>query len=108
MLLGAFARERFDFFANPPTVPASLDSLGLPELKQLRDRLRVKVAILLLTTPASAARPETWRWLGERLAARRELQGGDETAVLASIGGLLDVVTGLSMSGRSNVTEAVA
>jgi hypothetical protein len=89
-----------DFFANPLAVPASLDSLSLPELKQLRDRLRVKVAVLLLTTLAKAARPETWQWLEEKYAARRELLGGDETAVLASTHGLLDVVTGLSMGGR--------
>ena len=57
--------------------------------------------VLLLTTPASAARPGTWQWLGERFAARRETQGGEE-AVLASVHGLFDVVTGLSRSGRPN------
>src|SRR5262249_46650398 len=97
-----------DYFANPPAVPASLDSLGLPELRQLRDRLRGKVAVLLLTTPAAAARPETWKWLGERFAARRELQGGDEGAVLASTHRLLDVLAGLSMGERPKAAEAVA
>jgi hypothetical protein len=91
-----------DFFANPPAVPASLNSLGLPELKQLCDRLRVKVAVLILTTPASAARPETWQSLAEQFAAARNSSMGDEKAVPASIGGLLDVVTGMSMSGRPN------
>jgi hypothetical protein len=88
-----------DYFANPPMVPASLDRLGMAELRQLCDRLRVKVAVLLLTAPAKAARPETWKWLGERFAARRELLGDDEEA-LTSIGGLLDVVTGLSVRSR--------
>jgi hypothetical protein len=92
-----------DCFAHPPAVPASLARLDLPALKQLRDRLRVKVAVLLLTTPAAAARPETWRQIwGQYAAARSATQGGDEVAVLDSIDGLLDVVTGLSMGGRLN------
>jgi hypothetical protein len=49
---------------------------------------------------SAAARPETWKWLGERFAARRELLGDDEGPALASIGGLLDVVTGLSVRSR--------
>jgi hypothetical protein len=98
-----------DFFADPPTLPASLNSLGLPELKQLRDKLRTKVMVLLLTTPAAAARPETWEQLwGQYSAARRASQGGDEKAVVSSIGGLLDVVTGLSLGGPPKDTEAAA
>ena len=97
-----------DFFANPPVVPASLDRLGLPELKLLCDRLRVKVAVLLLTTPASAARPETWRSLAEQFAAARNSSMGDEGAVLASTDGLLEVVTALSMGEQSKVAAAVA
>jgi hypothetical protein len=98
-----------DFFANPPAVPASLDRLGLPELKQLCDRLRVKVAVLLLTTPATAARPETWEQIWRQYtAARRASQGSGEGAVLASTHGLLDVVNGLSMGGRPKAAEAVA
>jgi hypothetical protein len=67
------------------------------KLKHLRDKLRFKVMVLL-TTPASAARPETWKWLGERFAARREMQDGDEGTALAAIGGLLDA--GLSVRSR--------
>ena len=89
-----------DFFANPPTVSARLDDLDLPTLKRLCGRLRFKVLILLLTTPAAAARPETWKWLGERSAARRELQDDDEGSVLTSTRGLLDVVTGFSIRSR--------
>jgi hypothetical protein len=88
-----------DYLQNPPTIPARLDDLDLPTLKRLCGRLRTKVMVLLLTAPAKAARPETWKWLGERFAARRELLGDDEEA-LASIGGLLDVVTGFSVRGR--------
>jgi hypothetical protein len=95
-----------DYFANPPMVPASLDRLGLPELKQLCDRLRVKVAVLLLTTPASAARPETWQLLAEQFAAARNSSMGDEEAVLVSIGGLLDVVTGFSVRSRPDAAVA--
>jgi hypothetical protein len=89
-----------DYFANPPTVPARLDDLDLPSLKRLRDRLRFKVLILLLTTPAKAARPEAWKLIGERFAARRELLGDDEESVPASINGLLDAVTGFSIRSR--------
>jgi hypothetical protein len=88
-----------DYLRDPPTVPARLDDLDLPTLKRLCSRLRTKVMVLLLTTPASAARPETWKWLGERFAARRELQDDDEGAALASTHGLLDV-TGLSVRSR--------
>jgi hypothetical protein len=49
---------------------------------------------------SAAARPETWQWLGERFAARREMQSDDEGVVLVSIGGLLDVVTGFSIRSR--------
>ena len=97
-----------DFITNPPTMPARLDDLDLPTLKRLCRRLRIKVMVLLLTTPAKAARPETWKWLGERFAAQSEIQGGDEEAVLASIDGLLDVITGLSTGGRPRAAEAVA
>jgi hypothetical protein len=89
-----------DYLRDPPTVPARLDDLNLPSLKHLCGRLRIKIMVLLLTTPAKAARPETWKWLGERFAARRELLGDYEGKVLASIGGLLDVVTGFSVRSR--------
>jgi hypothetical protein len=89
-----------DYLQNPPTIPAHLDDLDLPTLKRLCSRLRIKIMILLLTTPAKVARPETWKCLGERFAARRELLCDDEGAAMVSIGGLLDVVTGLSMGGR--------
>jgi hypothetical protein len=82
--------------------------VDLPTLKRLCRRLRIKVLVLLLTTPAKAARPETWKWLGERFAAQCEIQGGDEEAVLASIDGLLDVITELSTGGRPKAAEAVA
>jgi hypothetical protein len=88
-----------DYLRDPPAVPARLDDLDLPTLKRLRSRLRIKVMVLLLTTPAKAARPETWQWLRERFAARRLLQGDDEGA-LASTHGLLDVLTGLSVRSR--------
>jgi hypothetical protein len=97
-----------DFLTNPPTMPACLDSLDLAALKSMRDKLRIKVMVLLLTTPAAAARPETWQWLGERFSAQRGSQGGDEEAVLASINGLLDVVAGLSMGEQSKAAAAVA
>jgi hypothetical protein len=90
-----------DFITNPPIVPAHLDDLDLPSLNRLRDKLRIKILVLLLTTSASTARPETWKWLGERFAARRELLGDDEE-VLTSTHGLLDVLTGLSIRSRPN------
>jgi hypothetical protein len=98
-----------DFFADPPTLPASLNSLDLPELKQLRDRLRIKIAVLLLTTPATAARPETWEQIWRQYtAARRASQGSGEGAVLASTHGLLDVVNGLSNGVQAKADEAAA
>src|SRR5262245_32092919 len=97
---GAGVDAYLDYLRDPSSVPARLGDLDLPSLKRLCGRLRIKVMVLLLTTPAAAARPETWRWLGERFAARRELQGGGEEAVVASTHGPLDVLTGLSIRSR--------
>jgi hypothetical protein len=95
-----------DYFANPPVVPASLDRLGLPTLKQLCDRLRVKVAVLLLTTPAKAARPETWQRIwGQYRAARGASQAGG-VGVVASIQEVLDVLAGPSMGEQSEAAVA--
>jgi hypothetical protein len=98
-----------DFLTNPPAMPETFEDLDLPALKKLRRKLRVKLMVLLLTTPASAARPATWQQLGEQFAAaRRASQNSDEGAVLASTYGLLDVITGLSMGGQPKAAEAVA
>jgi hypothetical protein len=56
---GAGVDSLLDYLKEPPVVPASLDNLDLPELKKLCAKLRVKVMVLLLTTPASAAHPAT-------------------------------------------------
>jgi hypothetical protein len=101
--LGGLGVDAFlDYLRDPPTIPARLDDLDLPTLRRLCRRLRTKVLVLLLTTPAASVRPGTWQWLGEKFAARRERQGGGEEAVLASVHGLFDVATGLSRSGRPN------
>src|SRR5262249_8898179 len=86
-----------DFLTNPPTMPDRLDDLDLPTLKRFCSRLRIKVMVLLLTTPASAGRPETWQSLAEQFAATRNSSMGGEEAVLASTHGPLDVLTGLSI-----------
>src|SRR5262249_55578851 len=65
--------------------------------------LRVKLAVLLLTTPASAARPEAWDFLGERLAeARRHADGGGgDAASVATVGDMVDLLSVLSLAGAA-------
>jgi hypothetical protein len=87
-----------DFLTNPPAVPATLDRLDLAALKNLRNKLRTKILVLLLTTPTSAARPTTWLQLGEWFtAARREKGGNEQEAVLAST----EVLDALRAFGRN-------
>jgi hypothetical protein len=101
-----------DYLQNPPAVPAWLDCLDLAALKNLCNRLRTKILVLLLTTPTSAARPATWQRLAEQFAAaRRELKGGNgQEAVLASTEVLLDVLATLSVGEplKTPIAEAVA
>ena len=80
--------------ATPPAVPASLDGLDPAGLRQLRDRLRVQVSVLALTTPAGAARPATWLSLRELMAGARGGPGGageDWAAVTGPLRAALDV-----------------
>jgi hypothetical protein len=60
-----------DYLRNPSVVPSSLDGLDVPDLKRLQSRLRMKIAFLLLTTPASAATPQAWLQLSEKFALLR-------------------------------------
>jgi hypothetical protein len=91
-----------DYLRDPPAVPASLDGLDPAGLRQLRDRLRVKLHVLSLTAPANAASPATWAWLRERVAAaRHEFRGsGDGADGEGAIRPALDLVAGLLQRQR--------
>jgi hypothetical protein len=99
-----------DHFREPPSVPASLDGLDLPALTRLRDKLRTKILVLLLTTPAEAAHPATWLGLWQRFAAGGgEREGGEgQEAVLASAEALLDVLATLSKGEPAKDPAAAA
>jgi hypothetical protein len=71
-----------DYLRDPPAVPASLDGLDPPALRRLRARLRTRVSVLAMTTPASAASPATWARVRQVVAAgRRDPQGVDDDGV---------------------------
>jgi hypothetical protein len=97
-----------DDFNEPPTLPRSRDDLDLPALKKFCEKLRTRVRVLLLTTPASAADPATWLQLGERFAAARgeRTRGDGQEGGRASAQALLDVVAALSEGERANEAAA--
>jgi hypothetical protein len=108
--LGGSGVDAFlDYLHNPPTIPDRLEDADPPALKRLCRQLRVKILVLLRTTPAAAARPETWERLGEQFAAARRASQSSVEGAVASIHGLLDVVAGLSNGVQAKgVSEAVA
>jgi CheY-like chemotaxis protein len=68
--LGVAGVEAYlDYLANPPVVPANIDTLDAAPLTRLRKRLTFKVGLLALTTPASALHPTAWLKLREAIAA---------------------------------------
>ncbi len=108
---GAGVDAVLDLIREPPAVPMSLGDLDLPALNKLLGKLDTKVKVLLLTTPASAARPATWQRLAERYArSRREASGDTHEAVRVSAEGLLEVIAALSGGepAKGSAAEAAA
>jgi hypothetical protein len=91
--------DMLEYIREPPTVPVCLTRLDLPALKRLRTQLKLKLIILHLSTPTSAAPAATWQRLGQDYdAARRRPQDREENDadVLCSIKATLDVMEILS------------
>jgi hypothetical protein len=85
--------DYLDYLREPPVVPADLGGLDAVQLKALGTKLRTRIWVLSMATPASAARPETWQWIQRRLAeafGQRAAEG--ERAVLGSLRPVLDVM----------------
>jgi hypothetical protein len=75
-------------FAEPPIIPAHLDSLDLKKLTSLREQLAIKVLVLEMATPAEALTTGAWQQLSLRWRA-----------VMAAVKtGRADQGTGLSLS----------
>jgi hypothetical protein len=98
-----------DYLRDPPVVPADLSGLNQEQLQTLGDKLRIKLWVLSLTTSASAASPETWRWLQRRHAeavGRRAAEG--ERAVLGALKPVLDLMDALGRGEHVQLPRAEA
>jgi hypothetical protein len=101
--------DALDYLRDPPVMPASFDALDPTALRKLRDRLLVKLHVLTLTTPATAASAATWAWLGERVAADRLGSRGDDGADGdGAIRPALDLAAGLLQRQRGGTEPAGA
>jgi hypothetical protein len=57
------------YLRRPPQVPASLAGLDQTELNSLQDRLRTRLNVLLMTTPAEVANPQAWMQMRQQFTA---------------------------------------
>jgi hypothetical protein len=101
------------YLREPPHVPASLESMGLDELRSLYGRVRTRLLVLLTATPVEALSPLTWlemhhRWSAARAAAKAG--SGDRATVLGSIQATADLlpVLGEARVDRSAVWGGAA
>jgi hypothetical protein len=103
---GCVVDDLLEYIADPPTVPASLNGLDLAALKRLRRHLKLKLTILLRSTPASTVPVATWQRLAQDyVAARHGTQGREdnEADVLCSLRATLGVMALLSDSVQAGV-----
>ena len=77
-----------NYLAQPPVVPADFGDRDLASLKRLQTNLGFKLAVLSLTTPASALRPTAWVRLYQRFAAIRDAGDGRGSEAAASSGSI--------------------
>jgi hypothetical protein len=108
---GPAVDEMLGCFANPPAVPACLDGLDLDALRRLAGRLRTRLLVLSLTTPAAALPAEEWQRLGRQLALHRQADGGgtaDEAAALARIRTTSELIAALSRAAAGQPPVAVS
>jgi hypothetical protein len=66
---GHYVDVLLDYFRDPPVVPASLEGLDEAALRRLLGKLRTKLLLLALTTPAEALAPQEWLGLQGAMAA---------------------------------------
>jgi hypothetical protein len=84
-----------DYVGNAPDVTTRLDGLDLPALAKLGARLRTRILVRTLTTPAEDISPVTWRRLTDQFAAaRRGAYGAGQTMRLV-MQSALDPVTAM-------------
>jgi hypothetical protein len=96
---GLYVDVLLDHFREPPVVPASLEGLDEGALRRLLAKLRTKLVILALTTPAEALAPEEWLRLQGAMAAAPEpaAAGTDAGAsALAALRGAVEAAATLS------------
>jgi hypothetical protein len=69
------------YLRSPPHVPSCLARLDQAELSSLQDRLRTRLNVLLMTTPAEAATPQGWITLREQFAAASRPTASHESQI---------------------------
>jgi hypothetical protein len=92
---GRAVDDYLEYLRDPPTVPESFDDLDLAALKNLRVKLRIKTAVLLLCTSASDLRPSQWISLREQLSSFRPV-GEDAAEFESAVTPALDAVACLT------------
>jgi hypothetical protein len=103
---GCVVDELREYIADPPTVPASLTQLDLAALKRLQRQFKLKLTILLRSTPASTVPVVTWQRLAQDYAGARhgtQSREDNEADVLCSLRATLDVMALLSDSVPAGV-----
>jgi hypothetical protein len=87
------------YLRRPPQVPASLAGLDQTELNSLQDRLRTRLNVLLMTTPAAAATSQGWMTLREQFAAvtRRTARHGSQIQLDAAVIAMLTQAAPVSL-----------
>jgi hypothetical protein len=107
---GLAVDDLLDYFAHPLAVPACLDGLDLDALRRLAGRLRTRLLVLALTTPAAALPAEEWLRLRRQFAWHRQADGGgtaDEAAALARIHATVEMIAALSRAAAGQPPVAV-
>jgi hypothetical protein len=96
---GAVVDALLEYWRDPPVVPKDLRGLDEGALRRLMRKVRLRLHLLVTTTPAEALDPLAWLNLRAELAAVREMAGGaggGGDQVLPSLHAALDVAAALA------------
>jgi hypothetical protein len=86
------------YFRDPPVVPASLEGLDEAALRRLLGKLRTRLLLLAVTTPAEALPPQEWLRLQGAMAPTPEPAAGTDprASALAALRAALEAAATLA------------
>jgi hypothetical protein len=95
---GHYVDVLLGYFREPPVVPESLDGLDEAALRRLLGKLRTRLLLLAVTTPAEALPPEEWLRLQGAMAPTPEPAAGTDprASALAALRAALEAAATLS------------